>query len=114
MRLGRRQRPLVLVHWLRRWFNHFRVNRDSDIIADNYAAVVKSGVPLHPVVLAIDFGSGIHSDALVAPRILHRSSGTFDVKNDFLGRATDREVAGDLEFSGGDLFHLLDLKVMVG
>ena len=47
------RRPLIARLW--RLLDHFRVDGDIDVIADDHAAVVHCGVPLHAKVLAIDF-----------------------------------------------------------
>src|SRR5882672_11465960 len=92
------------------FLDQFDVDDDGNIVADNDAAVVQSSVPLHAEVLAIDFGGGGRGVAGVAPGILDGSGWTFHVEYNFLGRAADGEVAGDLKFAGRKLLDLLGLE----
>src|SRR5580700_2545793 len=91
------------------FLNHFRVYVDRNVVADNYAAVIHGGVPLHAKILAVDFRGGIDRDTLVAPGIFDWRGGAIDVKSDFLGHAMDGQITGDLQLAGADLLHLLRL-----
>src|SRR5260370_38429957 len=49
--------------------DHFRVDGDIDVITDDHAAVVQSGVPLHADVLSVDLGCGCPGCTPVCPWI---------------------------------------------
>ena len=66
--------------------NHFRIDGDRNVVADNHSTVIHGGVPLHAIVLPIDFRGGVNGFALVAPGIFNRSGRAIDIQNDFLGR----------------------------
>src|SRR5579863_655414 len=95
---------------LRDFFDHFEIDGDVDIVADDHAAAVNAGVPLHAVVLAIYFGGRADGYAGVAPRIFYGGAGAFDVENRFLGDAVNGQVAGDFQFADGNLFHFFGLE----
>src|SRR5450631_4454003 len=86
--------------------NHFGVDGDGNVVADDYAAVVHGGVPLHAVVLTIDYGGGVDGGALIAPRIFHGRGRAIDIEHDLLGDAVNGQVASDLQFAGAGLLDL--------
>src|SRR5216684_2970000 len=90
--------------------DHFRVDGDIDVITDDHAAVVQSGVPLHAEVLAVDLGCGCCGCSHIAPGIFHGSRRPFNVEDDFLGGAANGEITGDLELSGSDLLDFLGFE----
>src|SRR5262245_14302222 len=92
------------------FLDHFEVNGDVDIVADDYAAAVNVGVPLHAVVLTIDFRGGVSGYARVAPGILDGIGRAFDVEHDFFADAVNGEVAGDFELAGRDVFNFFGLE----
>ena len=49
--------------------DHFGIDVDVNVVADDHAAVVHSGVPFHAEVLTVNLGGGVHGGALIAPRI---------------------------------------------
>ena len=60
---------------------HFGVDGDGNIVANDDTAVVHGLIPFHAKILAVDLGSGIDGDALIAPGILDRGGGTIDIQD---------------------------------
>src|SRR6267378_4690528 len=90
--------------------DQFDVDDDGNIVADHDAAIVQSSVPLHAKVLAVDLGGRVGGSTGIAPGVLHRSRRTLNVEHNFLGRAADGEVAGDLKLPGSELLDFSGLE----
>src|SRR5262249_23491683 len=95
---------------LRRFLDHFKIDGDVDLVADHHAAAVNVGVPLHAIVLAVDFGCGAGGYAGVAPRVFHGIRRTFDIEDNFFCDAANSEVTGDFEFASRDVFHFFGFE----
>src|ERR1700730_321559 len=91
--------------------DHFAIDVDVNVVTDDHAAVVHSGVPLHAEVLTVEPGGGVHGGALVAPRIFYWGGRSIYIQNDLLGSAANGEIAGHFEFAWGNL---LDLRGFEG
>src|ERR1700731_219640 len=65
--------------------DHFGIDSDIDIVTDDHTAVIQGGIPLYAEVLAIDFRRGACRGSLIAPRILHGGSRSFNLEPPFLG-----------------------------
>src|SRR5215469_2817325 len=72
------------------FLDHFHVNRDVHIVANDYTAVIELGVPLHAVILAVDFCGCRSRYALISPGILCGNGESIYIQHHFLGCATDR------------------------
>src|SRR5262249_42835251 len=95
---------------LGRFLDHLEIDGDVDLVADHHAAAINVGIPLHAIVLAVDFGRGARGHAGVAPRIFHLIRRTFDIEDNFLCDAANGEVTGDFEFAGRDVFHFFGFE----
>src|SRR5215813_7982179 len=95
---------------LRGFLDHFQVDGDVDVVADHHAAAVDVGVPLHAIVLAVDFRGGAGGDPGVAPGIFHRIGRALYVENHFLAHAVNGQVSGDFELAGRDVLNLFGLE----
>src|SRR6184192_3507880 len=97
----------LVARFCRGFLDQFDVDGDVHIVADDHAAVIQLGVPLHAIVLPVDFRGCGSRYALISPGILHGSRESIHIQQHFLGDAVNRQVTGDAEFSRGKLLDLL-------
>src|SRR5688572_7853290 len=74
------------------------VEADRYILADQYSACFKSGVPRQPEILPVDLCHSREAYPSVAPRILSGRSRTLHIEHHLPRDAVDREITRDCQF----------------
>src|SRR5690348_17391423 len=77
--------------------NHFDVERDVDVVADDHATAVEFLVPGDAEVLAVDLRGSGYGGALQAPGILDGSLGQGCGQGRGFGDAANGQVAGNFQ-----------------
>src|SRR5579864_9358659 len=71
------------------------IESEGDLVANENAASLEGSVPGQSEVLTIDLCGRRDRNSGVAPRILRRWCGPFNVEADFVGYATNGQIAFD-------------------
>src|SRR5580693_6374595 len=87
------------------------IESDGDLVANENAASLEGSVPGQSEVLAINLRGRRDRNSGVAPWILRRWCGPFNVKADLVGYATNGQIAFDRQFSIPDDADALGFEV---